>query len=81
MITGVRRVGLRVNDVDEAEAFYRDVVGLEPIPSRARSAARASDGVTAPAAAPRGRPVPHRVPLSRRAPTSPTRCAAPRART
>jgi len=46
MITAVRSVGLRVEDTDAAEAFYRDVVGL-PDPStlvRLRS-----DGVTAPA--------------------------------
>ena len=46
MITGVRSVDLRVTDVDEAEAFYRDVVGLED-PSRL--VGLSAEGVTAPA--------------------------------
>jgi catechol 2,3-dioxygenase len=33
MITAVARVDLRVDDLDQAIAFYRDVAGLEPDPS------------------------------------------------
>jgi catechol 2,3-dioxygenase len=46
MITGVRSVDLRVTDAEEAEAFYRDVVGLDD-PSRL--VGLTADGVTAPA--------------------------------
>jgi catechol 2,3-dioxygenase len=46
MITGVRRVDLRVTDAEEADAFYRDVVGLDD-PSRL--VRLRDDGVTAPA--------------------------------
>ncbi len=43
MITAVRRVDLRVDDLDAALAFYRDVVGLE-------EAGRSGDGAVALAA-------------------------------
>ncbi|HEV2813498.1 MAG TPA: VOC family protein [Solirubrobacteraceae bacterium] len=42
MITGVKRVDLRVDDVEAARRFYRDVVGLEPADGRA--ALRGPDG-------------------------------------
>ena len=43
MITGVRSVGLRVQDVDEARTFYREVVGLDEPETLVRLR---SDGVT-----------------------------------
>jgi len=43
MIAGVERVHLRVDDVDAATAFYRDVAGLEPDPAE-RGALRAPGG-------------------------------------
>ena len=45
MITGVRSVALRVDDLDAARAFYRDVVGLE---DPATLVTLRSEGVTGP---------------------------------